>query len=304
MPHPLPVLLAATIAARAECPEPVDPTRLEERLAAAEVRYAALEGERFAAEMDETALLVPCLDGLVPPELAARYHRLQGLRLYASRSEERARQAFAAARAAAPEIELPEALVPPGHALRELWAIALPDGPTAAIAPPASGGVVFDGRPGERRPEAHPALVQLVDAGGAVLASAWLEPSDPMIPYEPVRWWGARGAPPRPAQRSDPAVGRANTTRPTERWGDRGAPPRPGNTALLVGGGAAAVVGGALYGIAAARAAAFEGPKPPDYGVDDLRAYRRATNTLVVGSGVAGGLAVATVGVALIAGRW
>jgi hypothetical protein len=38
--------------------------------------------------------------------------------------------------------------------------------------------------------------------------------------------------------------------------------------------------------------------------VDDLRAYRRATNTLVVGSGVAGGLAVATVGVALIAGRW
>ena len=76
MPHPLPVLLAASIAARAECPEPVDPARLEERLAAAEVRYAALEGERFAAEMDETALLVPCLDGLVPPAVGAEIERL------------------------------------------------------------------------------------------------------------------------------------------------------------------------------------------------------------------------------------
>lgn len=263
--------------AAAACAAPVGPDAFDARLDAAEARFAALDGEGFAQAMDGAAFVVPCVDGVVPPAIAAHYHRLQGLTLYASRNEERARQAFAAARAVDPLTELPESLVPPGHAIRELWATADPETPSRAVAPPVEGALVFDGATGDRRPEGRPSLVQVVDAAGAVRATEWIEPTDPMPPYSPVPHW------------SDPDVRRRGVL-----------PPAP----LLAGGGAAAVVGGVLYGIASARAAAFEGPQPATADLDDLRASRRVTNTLVGGAAVAGGLSLASVSVAVVAGRW
>lgn len=260
--------------ARAGCPEVVDTSRFTAELALADARFAAMDGASFAATMDEASFLVPCLGEVVGPELASHYHRLQGLRLFMTRNEERAMQAFAAARSAVREAELPLDLVPEGHAIRELWATADPSGPSTAVPAPVDGWLGFDGVPGDRRPQTRPTLVQVVTSDGRVEATAWLEPGDPLPAYAAV----------------------APVPTVAARHGTRGP--------LLIGGGAAAVLGGVLYGIASSRAAGLDDPQPADVTIDDLRATQRTTNTLVVASAVAGGVSVATVGTAVVVGRW
>lgn len=277
MPPLAPLVFWLAAQAVAACPEPVDVASLAARLASAESRFASMEGAAFSGEMDQASFLVPCLSTVIPPDLAARYHLLQGLHLFMVRNEEDALRAFAAAQAAAPAIELPLSLVPEGHAIRELWSVADPRGPTARVPDPVEGHLAFDGVPGDRRPEHRPAFVQVVTGEGAVASTAWLQPGEPMPAYEAV--------PLRP----EPAEA-----------GRRGLPRAP----LLVGGGVAGVLGTVLYGIAAVRAVDFDGPHPAEMDLADLRAARRTTNTLVVGSIVAGSVSAVTVGVAVVAGRW
>lgn len=270
------LLLLSPSTARAACPEAVDAARFDAQLALADARFAAMDGDVFAAAMDEASFMVPCLGEGIGPDLASRYHRLQGLRLFMSRNEERAMQAFGAARAADRKAELSLELVPEGHAIRDLWAAADPSGPSIRVPPPVSGTLGFDGLPSDRRPQSRPTLVQVISGEGRALASAWIEPGDPLPPYE---------------ARPLPLV--AEERRP---MGLR--------TPLLIGGGAAALVSGVLYGVAASQAASFDAPTPPGATLDDLRGAQRSTNRLVVGSAVAGGLSAATVATAVVAGRW
>jgi hypothetical protein len=269
------LLVATTVRSFAACPEDVSAPRFLAQLELAEERFLAMDGAVFSVAMDEASFMVPCLAELVTPQLASQYHRLQGLNLFMSRNEERARAAFAAARAADPQADLPLELVPEGHAIRELWATADPAGPAARVPLPVSGWLGFDGLAAERRPQTRPTLLQVMTGEGAVQASVWLEPGDPLPAYEAI---------PLPVARAE----------------GLSLPRAP----LLAGGGAAALLGGVLYGVAASRAARFEQPKPADTTLDDLRGSQRVTNTLVAGSVVAGGLSVLTLGAAVVVGRW
>jgi hypothetical protein len=269
------MLLLLTPSTFAACPEAISAQQFQAQLQLAEGRFVAMDGAVFSVAMDEASFMVPCLSDLVTAELASQYHRLQGLHLFMSRNEERARAAFAAARAANPQAELPLELVPEGHAIRELWATADPSGPSVRIGAPVSGHLLFDGEPGDRRPQTRPTLLQVVSPEEMPTASVWLEPGDPLPAYESI---------PLPLERDD-----------------RFSLPR---VPLLAGGGAVALLGGVLYGVAATRAAQFERPKPADMTLDDLRGAQRVTNTLVVGSVVAGGLSALTFGTAVVVGRW
>jgi hypothetical protein len=276
MPLVTAIVLQFAAPVLAACPEPVGTVSLAAQLASAESRFASMEGAAFSGEMDQASFLVPCLSSVITPDLAARYHLLQGLHLFMTRNEEGALRAFSAERATTPGLELPLYLVPEGHAIRELWATADGRGPTLRVAEPVDGHLAFDGTAGDRRPQDRPAFVQVVTGDGSVASTAWLEPGEPMPLYEAV------------PLKSEPA--------PTTAL-------RLPRVPLLVGAGAAGLLGGVLYGVAASRAASFEGPHPPSRTLADLRASQRATNTLVVSSIVAGSLSASTVGVAVVAGR-
>ncbi len=91
-------LLAAWSPAEAACTTSYAPAELEQRLGAAEAAYVALDVDAFRAAAEEARLLLPCLGGALAPSVAARVHRVEGLRLYAGGDEAGARLSMAAAR--------------------------------------------------------------------------------------------------------------------------------------------------------------------------------------------------------------
>jgi len=256
------VLLAAD--ARAECPAATAPADLAARLDTAEQAFAAFEVDAFSVAMDDAALAVPCLEAVVPPSLAARYHRLVGLDSFVGREEARAERAFAAARSVEPGATLPTTLVPEGHEVHALFErYDLGAWRTDTLAPPAGGTIVLDGTPGRERPVDWPVLVQIVDSDESVALSAYLFPGDAMPPYPVDPVWLRKEA-------------------------------RQKRTRLVLFGTAigSAVASGFVYGLAAASASSFHDDHP-DWGTDELDAQRARTNTLV---GVSAGLAVVAVG--------
>ena len=250
----------------AVCAEPVAIETLETRLADAEAAFADLRVEDFRVAADETALLLECLSAPVTVELAGRFHRLQGLRLFVARDEEDAVRAFAAARSVAPGLPLGDDLVPPGHELRDLWEhFPLEDGRTETVGRPAAGRLLFDGTETNQRPQAWPTIVQLEDDAGVLTDTAWVRPKEAL-----------------PVYRVSPF--------------DEGGKARKPVKGALLGTGAVATIGaGFLYGLAAASAASFD-QDHPDWTSEDLSRQRTKTNSLVFASAATGGVAVVTLG--------
>ena len=132
-----------------------------------------------------------CLDAPVTPQLAARYHRLVGLSEFVARDEERARLAFAAARAADPLGALPTTVLPQGHTARALSESASTPGRTRPLAVRRREQLYVDGVLATARPVDRDALVQ-VQVGSEIVLNADLKPGD-RLPYG-VRSQAARRA--------------------------------------------------------------------------------------------------------------
>ncbi len=117
-------MLVLVLAAGAACP--VQRTNAELRDALDEVeRPWGVDPAAFEAAIVTERAMIPCMGRVVDAALAARVHRAEGLAAFLARDLDGARRAFAAARAAAPEIALPPEMAPEGGPLREAWA-ALP----------------------------------------------------------------------------------------------------------------------------------------------------------------------------------
>ncbi len=253
----------------AACSAVVPVATFEAGLSRAEVAFGNLDVAGFDAAMDEAMLDVGCIDAVVPPRVAARIHRLQGLRFYAARDERRALASFAASRALDPAWDWPETMLPRGHAARALWAQATTVPPARVAVPAPTGGVlVFDGTKGLERPTAWATVAQLVGEDFQLQTSVYLLPDALMFAYPSE----ARPARPEPTPKGDkPAIG----------W--------------FVASGALAVASAGTYGAAAASADRFTDPTV-DADLDALAARRRTTNTLVGASaGLLGAAAVAGV---------
>ncbi|MFZ5482152.1 MAG: hypothetical protein ACOZNI_35655 [Myxococcota bacterium] len=269
------MILAVAVAFAEECPAPAPLAQLEGRLAAAEAAWSDLDDAAFARVMDEAAIALPCVRERVSPALAARYHRLVGLRLFAAREDARAAGAFAAARAADPGYTFPASLVPEGNAARDLYGRLPLDAGGAQVPPPKTGTLLFDGVAGDVRPAGRPSIVQVLDARDEVLATAWVGPADAMPPYD---------AAPMPTTRLE-----------------GGRKLGPARVALL--GGAAVSVGGAgaMYALALAEKASLDNPPDSWEGSPDGHyAAQARANGLAVGSGLAMGVGVGVATVALV----
>jgi hypothetical protein len=242
-----------------ECPAPAPLAHVESRLAAAERAWGELDTDGFTVAMDEAALALPCVRELVAAPVAARFHRLQGLGLFAAREDARAAAAFASARAADPDYEFPTSLVPAEHAIRDLYARLPLDATGKEPVPPAKHGALrFDGVEGNARPVGRPTLVQVLDAKDRVEATAWLSPTDPMPAYD-------AGPMPR-------APGGAHGL-------------APGQVALFGGAAAGAAGAGVLYALSLRSEAVYQADHE-NWALADIEAQRAETNGLVSGAGV------------------
>lgn len=261
------LLLVPSLAA-ADCPEPVGTTALQQAVEQAEVAFGTADLEGFQAAQARLQALLPCLESTAPRNLAAGVHRVEALRAFADREQDRAVGAFAAARAIEPGYAMPATVVPDGHPVRGLYDQSESVDVVSEAAPrPAGAYLVFDGRPSDERPGNVPTIAQLVAEDGAVRTSAYLWPGDALFPYEI--------APPG----SDPVGPRAR----------RGNPKVP----LLVAAGASGVASGVMFGLAGSTHAQYTGHELPYEDGDS--AYRR--NQLYFYTGSATAVVSATLGV-------
>jgi len=269
---PRAVLIAGCLldtAVFAACPEPIPADVLDARVTSAEVAYGDLDVDGFRRAIEETALAVPCLHVVIAPSLAARTHRALGLGLYVDGEEARAAEAFAAARSVDSTIDLPAALVPPGHAVRDLFVrIDLSSGTRAEVPPPASGWLAFDGTRGDERPSDWPTIAQVLDADGAVVASDYALPGEPLPAYQVSTAWKAR---------------------------------KPARGVLLGVAGGLALGAAFAYGLGVASENNFHEPHP-DWDRDDLLAARARTNGLTVTAVVLGTAALGSAAAGIAVG--
>ena len=171
--------MGGAAAAESVCAARIDPSAWITTLTQAESAFAELNQAGFETLLAAASQDLRCLSAPVSPEVAARYHRLIGLDEFVRRDEERARLAFAAARAVDPLGALPSALLPPGHVARALSESASSPGAVTELWLPHEHTFWFDGVAGTARPADRDTLLQ-VEAEGALTISAHLTPSDPL----------------------------------------------------------------------------------------------------------------------------
>jgi hypothetical protein len=187
-PRSGPVLLGALASlvpsvAFAACLTTSDSAELAERLTAAEAAYVALDADTFGRALDDATLLVPCLSDVPSRDLAARMHRLDGLRLFAAGDNEAALASMQAARILDPGYRFPEEMLPADHALRVAYeGLPTEEGDVTRPPQPVDGTFVFDGVEQPWRPVDRATLYQLVE-GPSVSTTRLLGPEEELPPY-------------------------------------------------------------------------------------------------------------------------
>jgi hypothetical protein len=181
------LILAATLwgaLAQANCSEPASAARIEEATVRATEALSRADAGAYRSAHDEATSLIPCLDALVPVDLAAAVHRMGGVRAFLDRDLERAHLRFATARMLAPLYQWPDELLPPTHPIRSAYLELRLTGMRFDVPPPPRRGIVAtDGRIGQGRLEGLPAIFQRIENDGSPTDSRMLEPMDDYPEY-------------------------------------------------------------------------------------------------------------------------
>ncbi len=275
--YPAAVILLLATLAHAACP--ASPGTIEAALDGAQVAFRMMDRAGFQGATDTVREGLECLGERMSPTLAARVHRVNGLREFFAGNDAGARLAFGAARAIDPAYEFPESIVPAGQPVRALYAEAINVPSVTVAAPrPVEGQVEFDGTPSPNRPSERPTLAVLVRSDRSVAASAYLWPGDPLFPY---------------AAASTASVATAPTS---------GARKGPNWPLAIAAGASGLLAGGAL--LAANLSDADFNAMAVGSSEAELRAAQAQTNGLQV---AAAGLGVVGLGLgvgAVVAGSW
>ncbi len=188
--------LAGAPAHAEDCASRLPAAALDARIDQAEAAWTALDLEGFRRAADDLSGALPCLQGPLDVDQAARVHRLQGMRAFVQNDTERAELAFAAARRLRPGEGLPAALAPAQHPIRKHFS-ALPIDDVGDTALDARFAWQVDGREAELRPSRMPTVVQQRTADGAVSRSWYLWPGEAPLVAAPTggigRWLALGG---------------------------------------------------------------------------------------------------------------
>lgn len=273
---------------------PVETSAFNSFMNEAEQAFASFDLAGFQDRMDQASFAVPCLQDPLSPSQAAQYHRLQGLRQFVAAEEGAALESFRSAAAAEPNYTFPEDLVPPGHAILDLYDQAQQRS-ERELPQPEVGSLWVDGSETRLASQSGPALVQVVE-GQAPSLSAYLLPGDPLpyaamplVPVVPVQ-------DPTPDLLAPPQTlePQAPTLEPR--------PNRLRQPRFFVGLGMGAAALG-TWALASQAAATYRSPQPT-WGEAELRSQERLTNGLTLGAGVLGAASVGMMGSAVMVMRW
>jgi hypothetical protein len=180
------LLWIASSASAIDCPKRLSRDDLTVEVANAEQAYADLDMIGFRDRMNNIGgLLLPCMGDLVPPELAARTHRVMALQQLELGNPDAAAVTIAAAHAVDSTAEMPEGWLPADHPLRLAWSAA-PDASFAKAPEPRAGTLAFDGHGGRERPKNLPTIVQMFDGSGIAQTTAYIGPGDPLPAYDAI----------------------------------------------------------------------------------------------------------------------
>jgi hypothetical protein len=168
-----------------DCPHAVDAESMLAKLEQAETAYADLEVALFAANVNGATLDVPCMSEAATPEVAARLHRLLGLRSYAD-NPDASMESLAAARVLDPSYRFPDAMLPEGHALRNAFEALPVEGPTTRVPEPRHATLLMDGIASRGRPVGRATWVQLRAMDGTIAASNYIFPEQPLPTYRAI----------------------------------------------------------------------------------------------------------------------
>jgi hypothetical protein len=245
---------SAIVTASAQtCPNQTSIADLTSNLQTAETAFTAMDVEQFSRALEDLALKVPCVREPLIPTLAARFHRVTGIRLYASANEIQAFQALQAAKVLDPDFLFPEGMFPPGHDLVEHYnSLSTKERVEGRIPAPRNMSVLFDGIATRKKPAGRATLLQFTSKDGVVRSTQFLNPGDPLPQYE---------------------------ARP------------PIRKPILIGTLVAAGIATGLYGGALLSKAEFN-RENSRLDMDQLEGLRKRTNSLVALSGIFAGLSI------------
>ncbi len=179
--------MATPAALAQDCDVGTRASQLEKHLADAESAWTAFESDRFAAELDETRFILPCLDDAISPKLASKYHLMVALKLHGDGDTAAAARALQASRWANPDYELPTDYFPEGNPIRVQFEHADPSLVSVRSVPePRGGRVAFDGKQDQQRPRNQPALFQVIDRSDVVQQTHYLLPDQRLPDYRAI----------------------------------------------------------------------------------------------------------------------
>lgn len=190
MPRSTPLLIALLLtpswAWGQECFQEVTSDRVDDVLEAAEAAYGEGDEVGFEASIQESsAFVVPCMAEVVTQPVAARLHRVVGLRAFLGKEEARWRPALTASRFLDPDGTWAESVLPSGHALRVALGEMAPTPPrTKGVPPPKVGAFFFDGVDTLARPVDRPTLLQIADDDGRIVRTMYLHADEGMPAYD------------------------------------------------------------------------------------------------------------------------
>ncbi len=183
--------------ASAGCPEPWSSEQLGEAIDVVEDAYRDLDERAFEPGIASMFAGIGCLSEVPDRAALSRLHRIVGIHRYIHSAEPESIAAFRASRVIEPRPALPLELVPEGVGVRAVWAAAGGGrGPSRRVVRPR-GALFFDGSPARTRPEIHAVLIQHADRRGAITASHYLFPGEPLPDYPQLRpgpWLGSAAA--------------------------------------------------------------------------------------------------------------
>lgn len=284
------LVLLGGLAIAASCPEPTDTQSLVTALNAADAAFAGMSLEDFEASRQEALSLLPCLREPLTAADAAHLHRVQAYGAFLAQNPDASRDSMVSLLRVQPGATLPSAVAPEGHPLYTLFEEARAIEPDLTPLTPAQDATLLvDGQRGEPLPSTQPAVLQLVADTGEVRWTVLLQPGDALPEWEPRRPEAVVVTPP-----GDPQPGPPISTLPAPQ-----APERP--WALVGGAAAGAVAAGALYAGSAQLRARFDA-QGDDTPAEDMISTAKATNGLIVASGLTGGVALGLGAVAVV--RW
>ena len=153
-----------------------DGTTLRAQLEQAEQAYVALDIDAFRVAHAQAGQTLHCLGEPIDTDTAAGWHRLQGLAGSVAGDPELVASSFARARWLDPGHDM-DAVIAPGHPLREVYASAEHGGPVELVEHPETVALRVDGLADSHRPLEHPVVLQAEEAGSW---TTWaLSPGDP-----------------------------------------------------------------------------------------------------------------------------